>query len=104
MTQTANSPLYKDSDKRSMYATMLLLLTIGISFFLTANLYSTYSTASEEKASLESRAESLKAELETLKKKKDQVANDKTTKEAIARYASKFREDLILNQIYAKFD
>jgi cell division protein FtsB len=87
-----------------MYATLLLLLTIAISFFVSSNLYSTYATSSEEKTGLNSKIESLKLELDSLNKKREQVKNDKDTKALIAQFASDYREDLILNQIYAKFD
>lgn len=104
MTPSNTSPLYKNADKKSMYAILLLLLTIAIWFFLTTSLYSTYATSSEEKTGLDTRIESLREEVNVLNKKKDQVSNDKSTREAIAQFASQYREDLILNQIYAKFD
>lgn len=67
-------------------------------------MYSDFSQKKEEKSSIDAKIESLKTELDSLNKKKDQVANDKATRDAIAQYASMYREDLILNQVYAKLD
>ncbi|EKE28572.1 MAG: hypothetical protein ACD_3C00043G0011 [uncultured bacterium (gcode 4)] len=99
-----NNPLYKNADKKSMYATIILLVTIISTFLITSNLYATYTSSKEEKSSLDSRTESLKSELDALNKKKDQVSNDTATKAAISQFAWDYREDIILNQIYSKFD
>ncbi|EKE30134.1 MAG: hypothetical protein ACD_2C00038G0011 [uncultured bacterium (gcode 4)] len=103
-SDSQNNPLYRKADKQNMYATLVLLLTLAITFFLTSGLYADYTSSNEEKVSLNGRIDSLKAELDSLNKKKNQVSNDKATKDAIAQFASVYREDLILNQIYSKFD
>ncbi|MDD2565290.1 MAG: hypothetical protein PHZ26_00980 [Candidatus Gracilibacteria bacterium] len=105
MTQTNNySPLYKRADKNNIYATLLIIITLGITFFVLSDLYSSYNQYNEEVASLKIKEKSLNEELMTLNEKKNKVKNDKKTQQLIAQYASPYREDIILNQIYAKFD
>jgi len=105
MTQeNTNSQLYKKTNKSNMYAILILLATIWITLFVLSDLYSSYTQFSEEKASLKTKEETLSNELKALNEKQEKVKSDKKTLQLISQYASPYREDLILNQIYAKFD
>lgn len=105
MTQTNNlSPLYKKADKINIYATLIILITLWITFFVLSDLYSSYNQYSEEITSLKTKEKTLNEELVILNDKKSKVKSDKKTQTLISQYASPYREDLILNQIYAKFD
>lgn len=98
------SQLYESWDKKSLYASIIIAVNILVLFFMTSSVYSWYVQAAQERTDAKTNVENLRQELNTLNSKKEQAKNDSVIKKAISQYAWDYREDLILNQIYSKFD
>lgn len=96
------SQLYKKAENKTVLSSLLILTSIIVWMFYTSDIYWKYIENTEQTKALETKLEALKSESNALKLKKDEYNNNNELKETINKYAWKFREDYIINQIYAK--
>lgn len=99
-----NKSFNKGGSRQNIYASVFIIITILILFFVTSDLYSSYVQVQEEKGMLDSKVNFLKTELNSMNEKKMKVKNDKEVGKLITQFSSEYREDVILNQLYEKFD
>lgn len=99
-----NNSFKRNNNRQNIYASILIIITILILFFITSDLYSSYIQVQEEKTLTDSKLSFLKAELNSMNDKKMKVKNDWNVSKLISQFASQYREDVILNQLYKKFD
>ncbi len=90
------------SDKKNIYASVLILITIIVLFFFTKNIYFSKIENQENLNNLTIKAEEIKKELDTLDDIKKKLNSDNKTKKDIEKYAWDYREDIILNSIFSK--
>jgi hypothetical protein len=86
MTPEITNQLYKQTDKKNLYATVLIVLTVLIAFFLTSGLYSKYVELSAQSEDITTKKENLVKEVDDLNRKKTAV-EDKKVQEVIKQYA-----------------
>lgn len=91
-------------DKTKIYSIMIIIITIILTFYVLSDLYSWYNLQKLEKENIENKIASLNTELNVLNEKNEKVKNDKETLQLIKQFAWEYREDIILDQIYIKFD
>lgn len=97
------SMLY-ENNKKSMYASILLVVTVIIAFFFTKSLYTDNIEASTNLELSNNQATELKTKLDELTTIKESIAKDEKTKKDIAWFGSSFREDKIIDSIFASKD
>ncbi|MCK9272337.1 hypothetical protein M0P65_02210 [Candidatus Gracilibacteria bacterium] len=93
------SMLY-ENNKKSMYASALLILAVIIAFFFTKNLYTDNIEAKTNLELSNSQASELKNKLDELTSIKDNITKDEKTKKDISWFGSSFREDKIIDSIF----
>lgn len=98
-----NNAERRNNERKNFYAIAIILITVIIWFFVTSDFYVSYLAHSEENTMTENKAASLNKELNSLNEKKKQFENDKLTQKLINQFAWEYREDLIINQLYASF-
>jgi hypothetical protein len=92
------------SDKKNIYASVLILITIIVLFFFTKNIYFSKIENQENLNNLTIKAENIKKELDLLNDIKNKLNSDYKTKKDIEKYAWDYREDIILNSIFWKIN
>lgn len=98
-----NNSFRRNNNRKNFYATAIIVITMCCLFFVTSDIYSTYVQLSEESNMTLNKWNQLKSDLDKMTSKKQKVASDKSMQNLIKQFASEYREDLIINQIYKQF-
>ncbi len=93
-----------ENNKKSMYASILLIIAVIVAFFFTKNLYFANIEATTNLELSNTQSSELKTKLDELTTIKENIAKDEKTKKDIAWFGSSFREDKIIDSIFGSKD
>lgn len=94
--------LYTNSDKKSIYASIMIIISLIVVFFITKDLYYANLEKNSNLENLNAQSINLKDQLDGLNKIKSDLSSSVKMQKIMSQYGWDFREDTIINNIFNK--
>ncbi|EKE26316.1 MAG: hypothetical protein ACD_4C00337G0004 [uncultured bacterium (gcode 4)] len=94
--------LYKKSDKKNIYSSLILIISLLIVFFITKDMYFENVEKNANLEALNTQSNELQSELQELNKIKADLDKNVKMKKILNQFGWEYREDRVVNNIFPK--